>query len=114
MRKVVLFVWDHIFIAACIVAFATSFVFGCASAPVQNEITVGPVRCTSVGVMIACTGPESAVWTLGGTYAAFGDRFSYYSPKGWTRLEVTVLGWGTQIWVRRNGGQVEYSLRGPK
>jgi hypothetical protein len=114
MRKALFYVWDHILILACLVAFATSFTIGCASKPAQTEIAVGPVSCKSVGTMISCTGPENALWTLGGTYAAFGERFSYYSPQDWTRLEVTVLGWGTQIWVHRYNGQVEYSLRGPK
>lgn len=114
MRKILVYVWDHILTGICIVAMIAGLFAGCASQPIQSEITVGPVACSSIGTMIFCKGPESAIWTLGGTYAAFGERFSYYSPDEWTRLEVTVLGWGTQIWVRRNGGQVEFSTKGPK
>lgn len=115
MRPLLQFVWDRILIISAFVAVMLAVTLsGCASARYPSEIVVGPVRCASLGVMIACTGPESAVWTLGGTYAAFGPDFSYYSPASWTRLEVTVLGWGTQIWVRRGDGQCEYSLTEPK
>lgn len=113
MSRVLKYVWDHILTAACCLAMLVGL-FGCASAPIQTEITVGPVACNNIGIMIHCRGPETALWTLDGTYATFGPDFSYYSPKQWTRLEVTTLGWGTEIWVRRNGGDVEFSTKGPK
>ena len=114
MRKVLFYVWDHIFIVAVVVAFLTSFTISCASRPIQTEITVGPVACNNIGVMIHCRGPESARWTLGDIYTTYGPDFSYYSPKAWTPLEVIAHGWGTQIWVHRRGGKVEFSTKGPK
>jgi hypothetical protein len=109
MRKVVLYVWDHILIIACAVAFATSFTLGCASRPIQTEITVGPVSCKAEGTFFRCKAP-SATWNLDGKYLVTDSKdFAYYAPKRWTSLEVYTAGWGVELWVRENGSVTEFS-----
>lgn len=110
MRKVLVYLWDHFLTAVCVVAMLSALFSGCASKPIQTEITVGPVACNNIGVMIHCHSTETALWALGGIYATVGSDFSYYSPEKWTRLDITTLEWCAEIWVRRNGGEVEFSL----